>query len=381
MPQKQLLEMNFSPHPSFLQRARFFYEKYDVSEILGTGDDRYSRRTLKKRSDRICRFCKRGGSETTFNNESHLVSRFMGNTDLFSDFECDECNSKFSLFETELSYFIGISRSITGLHGERKAPSFVASRLSVKSRSFIGQNILILAKKDLNEENTEENRRAGKTTITYTKPPYIPSNVYKALMKSALSILSKEEVEVNYIEGIKYLQAGGDLKGAHINGYTLPFDINMPLHVQVYKKRNAVDNIPTHVFGFYFQNHIIYLPLPLHKDDFAFHDKEIEMPYAPPYFLVENPVVNIIPTAYEKNLSSNEKLNDDKETMIMMINPNSYKSGYKYDPNKDEFLEGEYNPINTKFIIITKAGTVFTKNQARELTEFLKNEEVELTAK
>ncbi len=381
MSQEQLLKMNFAPHPFFPERARLFYEKYDVLELLGTGDNRYSRKALKKRSIRVCRFCNRDCSRTTFKNDSHLVSRFIGNTDLFSDFECDECNNKFGQFEKDLSYFIGISRSITGLNGERKAPSFVASRLSAKSRSFIGQNILILSKKDLNEENSEEDRRAGKTTITYTKPPYIPSNVYKALVKAALSILSEDEVGKNYSKGIEYLMGGNFLSGAHISGYTLPFEINMPLHIQIFKKRNAADCIPTHVFGFYFQNHIIYLPLPLHKEDIPFYNRKMDMPYAPPYFLHGNPVVNIVPSSYQRDLSSNEIVNDDKESMIMMINPDFFATSYKYDPIEDEFVKGENNPLNTKYIIVTRAGTTFTKEQVRELTEFLKREEADLTAK
>lgn len=371
-------EFSFVPHPDFLARAKDFYAKYDSSWILGTGDQRFSRATLKEKK-RICRFCNCDSSKVTFKNDAHLVSDFIGNTDLFSNFECDECNTRFGQFESDLANYIGISRSILGLNGHRKAPSFVAKKLSVKSRSFIGNNILILSKEDLLEYNSIEDRKSGKTTITYDKPSYVPINVYKALVKAALSILPEDEVRNNYTLGIHFLQGKFNISGAHIDGYKLPFQYNMPLHIMVFKKRCDEDLVPTHIIGFYFQNQIIYLPLPFHKHDIAGYKQEIKIPYPPPIFCIENPSINVTPFPFDADLSGLNKVSDDKETMTMIIDPEYLNSAYKYDPSNDSFSTGEYDSINAKYIIITKNGFVLNTDQVRELSEFIKMEEDKLS--
>jgi HNH endonuclease len=375
------MDVTFVPHLQFPERVQRFFEEYEALPLLGTGDERFSLRNLKKKALRVCRFCNEKVPEVVFTSEAHLVSKYLGNTDLFSDFECDDCNHQFGQYESDLASFLGISRSIIGLQGGKKAPGFVGSRISAKSRSFLGENILVLSKKDLNEENSIENRKAGITTITYSKPSYIPANVHRALTKAALSILSEGEVKNNYEQTLAYLQGKIKISGAPLNGYLLPFQVNMPLHIQVYERRKSKKNTPTHIFGFYFQNHIPYLPLLLNKNDLLVNNGTIEIPAPPPYFVEGNSLLNANLIPFEKDLSSLKKLDDDKESFIIRIDPAQLEQAGAYDPATDKFGEKDYNLRNTKYLIFMRHGLTLTKEQMKELGEFLKSQEDDLTAK
>jgi len=159
--------ITFYPHPGFLENEQKFGEIYKPAGIIGVGDLRYSKSALKKEKDRLCRFCGQKYPEVSFSNRAHLMPKMIGNVDLFSDFECNECNNLFSRFETDLSYYLGISRSIIGLEDEALAPSYVAKKITAKSRSFADKNILIVHPKDL--ESDPENK--GRMTLKYIKSP------------------------------------------------------------------------------------------------------------------------------------------------------------------------------------------------------------------
>ncbi|MDV4068904.1 hypothetical protein CMT34_11945 [Elizabethkingia anophelis] len=60
----------------------------DISKVLN------KRKVLDKIAK--CRFCGKDSSETTFKMESHILPQFIGNKFVVSNFECDQCNEKFS---------------------------------------------------------------------------------------------------------------------------------------------------------------------------------------------------------------------------------------------------------------------------------------------
>jgi hypothetical protein len=166
--------IRFIPHSQYIERANSFYEVYELIDVIVKEDPRYSKRNMKLPRKRTCRFCGKSYPETQFSNYSHLLPQFVGNRNLYSDFECDTCNELFSVVENDLAEFLGLSRSILGLAEEKKAARFTARTLFTKSRSFIGHNLLIIAPDDV---EISDNR----TTIRYIKNSFLPANVYKAL--------------------------------------------------------------------------------------------------------------------------------------------------------------------------------------------------------
>ena len=360
--------LNILAYSAFAERAKLFFEKYDLKNILVTGDSNYSKRSLQKSTKRTCRFCNKEYPEVNFFSYSHLLPQLMGNSNLYSDFECDQCNSIFSSFENDLANFLGISRSILGLSKEKSAPGFVDRKLSAKSRSFIGDNILIIAPEDLEKK--------GRTTnIKYTKNSFIPSNVYKALLKSALSIIDNKTVSQNYKYAIQYLAGNGQItKGAFVSGYKLSFQLNLPLHVFLFEKKIKADKIPTHIVVFNFQNNIISLPVPLHQEDISFYNSPYDVPVPPPYFTNQQNMEIAIPISYLRDFSSNEKIIDEEEIITLKMDPESLKNVSSYDPSTDQFIHRPYEQAPIKYLIITRDGitvdpkifSAFIREQTKE---------------
>lgn len=345
----EMQTLHIFSHPGFDTWAKQFYDKYNLVDIITVGDSRYSKRNLRGYSIRICRFCGLSYPDTKFSNLSHLLPQMIGNTNLYSDFECDKCNAKFSGFENDLAGFLGISRSITGLSDEKQAPGFAGRRIGAKSRSYIGSNILIIAPEDVKKEG-------DKTTISYIKNAFTPSNVYKALFKCALSLLSDNEVNTNYRLALRYLAGKYAINnGAVITGYQLSFQTNFSLRVYIFRKKSNEDRIPTHVMCFQFQNHIISFPLPLHRADLC-NASESEILFPPPYFTNEKDMITSMPVHFLRDMSSSVKIDDEEENFFFQLEPESLKDLCRYDPNTGKYEKVDYGSTTTKYIIVFKDG-------------------------
>lgn len=351
-------------HQDFEERAKLFYEKYDLKDIIVTGDHKYSKKSLTKSSEKTCLFCQRVYGKSGFSNLAHLVPKFMGNSNLYSDFECNKCNDFFSSLENDLANFLGISRSILGINNEKIAPGFVARKLSAKSRSYVGDNILIIAPEDIEKDGAT-------TKIKYIKNPFVPSKVYKALLKSSLSILGNKEVTKNYKLAIAYLMGNLQvMKGAFVSGYNLSFQLNFPFHIYLFEKKVKADKIPTHILSFHFQNNIISLPVPLHREDIDFYNIPYEVPICPPYFTSPRDIQIAFPLPYNRDFSGKEKILNEEEIISFNIEPNSVEKISVYDSVTDKFLQKPYKMAQTKYLIIMREGMTI---DPKKFSEFIKN--------
>jgi len=353
------------PHTDFQEYADRFNAQYKLKDIVGVGDVKYGKRSLKGYSQRTCRFCSKSYPEVPFSNYSHLVSKLIGNSNLYSDFECDLCNEAFSKIENDLSNYLGASRTFLGLNDEKKTKGFDGLKLSIKSRSFVGHNILIIAPEDLERDCNI----MGKSTLKYIKNPYTPSQVYKALLKSAISLISETEINTNYQSTLQYLSGHVQIeKGAVIMGFKLAFEVNFPLHMYIYQKKNNSAKIPTDVIAFYFQNNINVVPIPLHKNDQSFFGEQVKMPVPAPYFPNKKIMADAAPVYFAKDLSSNLKIIDEEESISIITDPEDLNNTWVYDPASDKSFQKEYSPEPIKYLIVARDGATFDPKQ---LSEFI----------
>jgi len=349
--------------PGSEEQAELFFDKYDMKGIVANGDPTYGKRTLRGYSTRTCRFCGRCYPNVSFSDYSHLLPQLIGNSNLYSDFECDDCNKGFSEMENDLADFLGISRSITGFSSDKKTKGFKGRRLTAKSRSFIGDNILILAPEDL--EGTKD-----QLSFRYTKNAFAPIRVYRALLKSALSLLSDTEVQGNYNLALEFLGGKDFLKqGAVIAGYQLAFRINLPLHVYRFEKKRREDPLPTHLFAFYFQNHIIVFPVPFHRQDLSPIENDYNFLLPPACFVSEEDRDNAMPLSFIRDMSSAETVDNEEETITMSMDPKVLENACVYDPGTGKIEQKNYHFGNTKYLILVKPGA--TVNPA-EFSDFIK---------
>ncbi len=354
-------------HDAFAEQDKKFHEKYDLKHIFLADEPGHSKRDVGKHIPRTCLFCNRTENPVKFDDDAHLVSKFIGNASLYSHFECDECNRGFSDVESHLSSWLGIARTLNNFHVKKKAPGFVGRKLRAKSRSFIGEDILIFAPED-------HNREGNKITIRSFKNAYAPCKVYRALLKSALSLLGPEKVRVDYPMALDYLNGKFDVKtGVFLGGYK--FRVQFPLHVYWFQKKNRADKIPTDILAFYFMENSFTLPLPFHQEDLAFMSKGDMVPLPPPFFINQSDLAASEPTTFGRDFSSAEPVRDDEEILTFVLDSEDLKDTWYYDPANDVEVKADFNPGPTKFLVLTRSG--FSVNP-KEFSAFIRKLEEDL---
>ncbi|WP_072011017.1 HNH endonuclease [Aureispira sp. CCB-QB1] len=71
-----------------------------------------------------CRFCGIEESVVSFSIGAHVLPKLLGENNFTSNFECDDCNSKFSKYESHLTTLFLSSLSIMHIRKKRKVPIF-----------------------------------------------------------------------------------------------------------------------------------------------------------------------------------------------------------------------------------------------------------------
>lgn len=167
-----------------------FEKRYN---LIATTNDFQPPKYLKQ----ICRFCGLAEPEGTFKKIAHVVPELLGENEFICYDECDLCNSRFSKFESHLAIFFRPNLTTLGIKGKNKVQIFQSrSDGDEKNRTIFkhtdrGSKQLIIG--DLDDYEID---KANKTmSLRFRMPPYKPLYVYISLIKIALSILPKENIE------------------------------------------------------------------------------------------------------------------------------------------------------------------------------------------
>lgn len=282
--------MVFYTHEQYEDRARVFLDKYELQAVLTCPLQKS--KNLKPRKERLCRFCGLKEPDTTFKKVAHLIPELLGNHNLLSEFECDACNEKFSIYENHLANFLGVTRTINGINTKKKLPKYKSA-----SGNFIAENqdfqksqtgSIYISRNAATEQSITVDPANGFLTVPYPTNPYIPLYVYKSLLKIAISSLPAKEV-VNYSHAIKYLTTSViDKKLVGVNSIflhsmTLGINYTQPMFI-LFKKRNESEQLFSHWCLMYFQNFIFQFFIPLNESDFWLYNNEIKVDIPPPLF-------------------------------------------------------------------------------------------------
>jgi hypothetical protein len=180
-------------------KISYFSENYDVIHSSGVWTKNNNGKIyIGKNKNKVCRFCKKSENDTTFNNVSHAIPESLGNKQIILLEECDECNKKFAEgIEDSLDKYTKPIRTISQIKGKKKVPSIKSrdkkSRIDAKNELL---EIRSINESDFYELDLERNQ----LKLKIDREPYIPSDVYKAFMKIAISIIDDE----SELEAFKY---------------------------------------------------------------------------------------------------------------------------------------------------------------------------------
>jgi len=162
-----------------------FWEKYELINSTNT----IAPATKKVN---ICRYCGKNENETTFNQKTHLLPELLGENNLLSPDECDNCNKLFCDYESHLSIFLRPYTTLMGIKGKKKVPTFQSRSVERNESTRTILKHVEGRQKQLIIQNIEDyriNKEEKKFEITFRQPPFIPLKIYKALLKIGLSLL------------------------------------------------------------------------------------------------------------------------------------------------------------------------------------------------
>lgn len=209
----------------------------------------------------VCRYCNKKQGETKFRKEAHALPELLGNKYLFSLDECDECNEFFDKnLENNLANFLGISRTIMQTKAKSGIPKYKNGHERVE---IINQDILTIEEPNsslltIKNDNT--------FTIQTKGNSYIPLNVYKCLLKMALSIIPDNELH-NYTQCINWVRYNKNpdsfnKKLFKIYVSFLPGNINIPISIMLLKRTGDKKKFPNLLCFLRFDNFIFHFAVP-----------------------------------------------------------------------------------------------------------------------
>lgn len=322
-------------HPNFRKQFEYFSEKYSVDNVLV--NIAQLAKPLEKKQERSCAFCKRSYPEVTFDKVAHAIPELLGNKQIFSDTECDNCNQIFSVYENDFAYSLGFLRSIFQVRGKSGIPKFKSpdKSLVVKEGSLPGQGkqVMVFESNGKYVKNFKVDKKNKTLSILTQKQSYKPFNVFKILMKIGISAVKHDDVE-KFRPAIDLLINKTDIATRpnsvfqafcySIPGFTFPSPM-----VLLFKKKNTQDSIFTYTACIYFMNMIYQVFLVGYEDDLKLYDGEtkIDFPMAPPF--VDETVFSTfgMPSFYPLDLSSKELLRGEDTNVVLSFDKHQVFKG------------------------------------------------------
>jgi len=358
--------------------AQAFNAFYELTAVLECPDEKM---TFPQVAVRTCRFCGKQEPDVSF-DAAHIFPKRLGNKYLVSNFECKDCNNLFSDYESHLANFLGPKLQIFGINGKKSTTTFSSADKNVKihSTSIGNKPVTIIAQKDIDQENISTNHKTGINKIEYAKQGYVPTKVYKALLKIALCALSDEEAALYYSRAYDWIRNNDgkyDLANQqHIFWHQLKINqvFTKPV-AYLYRKKVDFARLPSHTMIIYFADLVFQLYLPLHSlDTPPKKGSPVIYPIYPSIMLdvlfSGKPIVQetFQPPTIEFN--SDQPVKAQVEQWGTFTHPKHYKNMVSYDPVTGEFGKGDSD--GSAAMVMVKEGTTFSNAEYIELTNLVK---------
>lgn len=273
-----------------IDRAENFFNLYELETMIGDSEKKYF--LGDKKTPRTCRFCSKSNLEVKFNSDAHVIPQFMGNKNLLSLFECDECNNLFSKYEDSFANFFGITRTFSQIRGQsKKAPKFKDKKTGLEV-VLTDTGITMSTIEGIDTITVDKEKK--KLEIWTERPGYIPIHIPKALIKIGLCMLSAVDFHDYDYSKFFIMKSENDIhfkdsKILRIYGYFIPGPPKFPKpFVQLYKRRELYKHnlLPNRQLILYYSNYCLQMIFPFAKSDEHLQGKNIDLPIFP--LLIDN---------------------------------------------------------------------------------------------
>lgn len=254
----------------------------DIGNLLNWWNENYTmvadfnlteKEFLGSKENRKCRFCGRSEPEVKFRKIAHAIPESIENNNIFSNYECDECNKKFGdTIESDFSNYLFPGRIASCILGKKGTITYKVddnNRIDVQNENWqIKSDGSIKLLEEIDENTLQFNLK---------RQPYVPINVYKALVKMALTVMPEDEI-CNFGETIKWLQTDKpsieDCFGQNIISRFFPGIEKFPfIKASLFKRKNDEEIIPAYQFLLCFSNYYFQIVVPCFKKDIHLDEK------------------------------------------------------------------------------------------------------------
>ena len=242
--------------PLFLYIQKATTGGYEIADVL-TGTTRKGTYYVCD-SDPKCRFCGKTAPEVSFKEKAHLFSECLGNKLFVSkNNECDICNSIFSKFEMDLNTFVYPYLVLNHIHGKNGVRKY---RSNDKSSRIEYTDDGIRITDTLGKTKIQEDEAAKEIRYEFDLNSYSLSNVYRILLKMALSILPEGDFK-------KFTIATNSLVNRKLLGCEVlslsffPGFNRFEFTVMGYAKKVNNSQIPSYQFAIMNGNFLLQIPI------------------------------------------------------------------------------------------------------------------------
>ena len=269
-----------------------------------------------------CRFCGKSSPEVKFRKIAHAFPECIGNHELRTSYECDECNEYFGKeCEDNMAKYLGPLLTLSQTKGKNGVPAYKAknkrTRIDVTPSEVVIQNA-----SDSGNINIEDSC----ITINANRQPYYKIGVYKTLLKMALSLMPEREID-NFKETIEWVRFGSkqyekvmEIHAKSVIQTFYPGPGTIPLNAILYKRSDDKLRVPYCIFYCEFRNFSFQIVVPSIKKDELLYKENIEVKI--PGFIGYYETMGLTDTfgPPEKlivDLSLSERVNEEKVTIRM----------------------------------------------------------------
>jgi hypothetical protein len=267
------------------------HKVYDKQVFIWLND---TRKKLQPKNTRTCRFCGKSHPEVKFSQIAHAFPESIGNKHHLSDFECDICNYKFGVYENDFANFLSAYRTLAEFSGKKGIPKFKSRYKQVTIEQAYKNAIDIT----LSEQNIKNNITTSVNgeflRITAEGIPYKPINVFKCLLRTALSMVDNEDLKylsntMKFLMDDCYITDQSNDFILSMHQYFVPGNFNAPPFLIHYKKATEYIGFPAPslIYIFYIRNLILQIFVPFHD-----HDSFIYMPNVEKSMFIVPPLIN-----------------------------------------------------------------------------------------
>lgn len=263
----------------------FYAERYETVALFHIAR-RDRPRFLGDRSQRVCRFCGRDKTSTTFSTRAHAIPESLGNTTLFSAYECDACNQLFGdNIENDLANWSKPHRTIARIRGKRGVPTMKSSGQDSSWRIEYEDTGFRMTHYEHDPFFTID-EKSGTIEFHPIRDPYIPVAVLKALVKVGLTLIPDGELHA-FADTMPWVMSTNHtasfMRSSTVVATFVPGPMPSDLmYAEILRRRGHISDVPYAFLILSYGNETYQVSLPSRAEDAVIAGKQLSFPPYPP---------------------------------------------------------------------------------------------------